>query len=132
MIYHKKGGAAVEKKCLKCGREVPEDQTFCKTCLAEMEKYPVKPGVVVLLPHRESQSQKPIVRRRHSLLPLEDQVKLWKRRAIALAAALTISLSAAGVLGWLVVKDILEEEIPLVLPGQNYSSGTPSEVNSAE
>ncbi len=122
----------MEKKCLKCGREIPEDQTFCDSCLAEMDKYPVKPGVVVLLPHREKQSQKPVTRRRHSLLPLEDQVKIWKHRAIVLAAALVISLLTTGVLGWLVVQDILEEDVPLILPGQNYSSGTPSEVNSPE
>ena len=121
-----------EKKCLKCGREIPEDQTFCNACLAEMEKHPVKPGVVVLLPHRDNQSQKPPARRRHSLLPLEEQVKLWKRRALALAAALLITLSASGVLGWLVVKDILEDQIPLILPGQNYSSGTPSEATPAD
>ena len=38
--------------CMKCGKEVSEDQVFCPECLAEMERYPVKPGTPVLLPHR--------------------------------------------------------------------------------
>ena len=39
--------------CMKCGKEVSEDQVFCPECLAEMDRYPVKPGTPVLLPHRE-------------------------------------------------------------------------------
>ena len=39
--------------CMKCGKEVSEGQVFCEECLTEMERYPVKPGTPVLLPHRE-------------------------------------------------------------------------------
>ena len=39
--------------CMKCGKEVSEEQAFCEECLAEMERYPVKPGTPVLLPHRD-------------------------------------------------------------------------------
>ena len=38
--------------CMKCGKEVSEDQVFCEECLAEMDKYPVKPGTPLLLPSR--------------------------------------------------------------------------------
>ena len=40
--------------CMKCGKAVSEGQLFCESCLAEMERYPVKPGTPVLLPHREA------------------------------------------------------------------------------
>ena len=38
--------------CVKCGREIPEDQVFCEICLTEMENYPVKPGTAVHIPPR--------------------------------------------------------------------------------
>ena len=43
-------------KCLKCGRET--DQTFCQACREEMEKYPVKPGTIVLLPKERPSGKK--------------------------------------------------------------------------
>ena len=36
--------------CMKCGREMPLGQVFCKDCLADMANYPVKPGTPVVLP----------------------------------------------------------------------------------
>ena len=44
--------------CMKCGREIDEAQAFCAGCLEEMEKYPVKPDVVVKLPNRQLLTQK--------------------------------------------------------------------------
>ena len=38
--------------CMKCGKEVKENQVFCDACLVIMEKYPVKPGTHIQLPHR--------------------------------------------------------------------------------
>ena len=29
--------------CMKCGREIPEQQTFCDVCLEVMSQYPVNP-----------------------------------------------------------------------------------------
>ena len=111
-----------EKKCLKCGRPCREDQAFCGECLAEMEKYPVKPGVVVLLPQREQSVPRPAGRRRTAPSP-EEQVNKLKRRVVALRLALLLALGAVGGLVWLTVSDYLagqEETGPL--PGQNYSS----------
>ena len=42
--------------CMKCGREISDDNVFCTDCLLEMEKYPVDSGVVVLLPRRRESS----------------------------------------------------------------------------
>ena len=44
--------------CLKCGREVQDKESFCPTCLEEMEKYPVNPDVVVTLPQRNSNAER--------------------------------------------------------------------------
>ena len=108
-----------EKQCPKCGRNAAEDQAFCAECLAQMEKYPVKPGVVVLLPQRD-QSTKPTKRRHHTVTPEERIVKL-KKRISALTIALILALSAAGVFGWLALSDLLQD-VDVRLPGQNYSS----------
>ena len=39
-------------KCLKCGAEYPSEQVFCDECLADMARYPVKPGTPVIIPRR--------------------------------------------------------------------------------
>ena len=46
--------------CMKCGKEVSEDQVFCPECLAEMERYPVKPGTPVLQCYNKADLVKPI------------------------------------------------------------------------
>ena len=110
------------RKCPKCGRDAAEHMAFCTECLAEMEKYPVKPGVVVLLPQREKEHRP--VRRRHASLSPEEQLVRMKKRISALALALVLALGAAGLLGWMAATDFLQET-PVRLPGQNYSSETP-------
>ena len=112
-----------EKKCVKCGRPAAADQAFCPDCLAEAEKYPVKPGVVVLLP-RHDQNAKPTSRRKHPAAAPEEQIQKLKQRVNALWLALILALSTAGFLGWALVEDYLEEERSNLLPGQNYSAET--------
>lgn len=120
-----------EKKCLKCGRPCPEDQPFCGECQTEMEKYPVKPGVVVLLPQHEPVSR-PAVRRRVTPPSPEEQVARLKKRLVALRIALLLSLAAAGVLGWFVATEYFEEDENVRLPGQNYSSETTAAPSETE
>ena len=112
-----------EKSCLKCGRPCSEDQSFCGECLAEMTKYPVKPGVVVLLP-RQDRTPRPTPRRRYAAPDPEEQLEKLKKQVIALWLALILALSAAGVLGWHVLSDYMEQQANKLLPGQNYSSET--------
>lgn len=108
--------------CMKCGREVKPGQVFCDECLEEMEKYPVKPGVVVLLPHRPAAVPKPSPKRRHPVISPEEQVVRLKQRVTRLTLALILATAVALGAGWLVVSDLLKnDEIPF-LPGQNYSS----------
>ena len=65
--------------CIKCGTKVPEDQVFCNTCLADMEKYPVKPDITVTLPQRK---EAPVSRKksRKRALPPEEQLRRVKSK----------------------------------------------------
>ena len=99
----------------------------CKECLAEMEKYPVKPGTVVLLPsRRENSAVKKTPKRR--TVPLEDQVKTLKKRVktLTIALAVCLLLLAAGVA--YMVEHLSETHFK---PGQNYTSVSTS-VESVE
>ena len=57
--------------CMKCGRDVDPDQVFCDQCREVMARYPVKPGIVVQLPHRHQQPVKKQPARRHPVLSAE-------------------------------------------------------------
>ncbi len=39
--------------CMRCGKEVEENQVFCAACLQDMERHPVKPGTPIQLPNRK-------------------------------------------------------------------------------
>ena len=117
--------------CMKCGREVDAEQVFCADCLAEMEKYPVKPGTVVTLPQRPAQNPaKKQSGRRHPALPLEEQVTRLKKRLIATGVALALALAMVAGLCALLVTQYLNGADKL-LPGQNYSSATSTQPGGA-
>ena len=118
--------------CMKCGREIAEGQVFCDGCLAEMGKYPVKPGTLVRLPERRSEpvGKKPHPRRKQAAAP-EEQVKKLRRTLRRLIAALVVSLILLGVSGYFAVVHLLESRI-VVLPGQNYSAIVSEETGEAE
>lgn len=111
--------------CIKCGREIDPGEVFCSICLEEMEKHPVKPGTVVLLPPKQAEYlPKKQPRRRHIPSP-EDQVKRLKRRCRILVAVLLLTLAAAGFLGYVAREAIGQLDIQKFW-GQNYSSVTES------
>ena len=66
-------------RCMKCGRDTENEQVFCESCREIMAKYPVKPGTVVQLPHRDQQIQKKQTIRRHVTLSVEEQIKRLRR-----------------------------------------------------
>ena len=105
--------------CMKCGRETESEQVFCQDCQLEMEKYPVKPGTVVQLPKQQDPAPKKCGNRR--VIPLEDQVKILRKRVKVLTALLVI---AVGLIAALAVPTVLYFEEEHFLPGQNYSSIT--------
>lgn len=118
--------------CMKCGREIEESHVFCRECLAEMEKYPVKPGTVVQLPHVPSyQAAKKPPQRRKAAPPLEDQVKVLRKWARMLAFALVLAIALLLGAGYLAVQQYIDMENK-VLPGQNYSSDANPTVSTSD
>ena len=109
-------------QCMKCGREIAAGQVFCEGCLADMEKYPVKPGTPVHLPPRKAEPpvKKAPARRRPTL---EEQVRSLKKRLWIVSVALTLVLALLAGALYLTVDYIVENQ-GKPLPGQNYSSET--------
>ena len=94
--------------CVKCGREIPEDQVFCEHCLAEMERYPVNPYTAIHIPARPQEEivKKP-VKRKH--IPTAEELllktrKKLRRNRIVVAMLLLI----CGVLSFVVGQMVLE------------------------
>ena len=107
--------------CMRCGREIQDNQVFCPECLAEMEKCPVRPDAPVRLPRRPD----PALRRssRKKGPPEEEQVRSLKKQVVLLRWVLAAAIAAIIFLTIPMVQDLVEENIAL-LPGQNYSSDT--------
>lgn len=106
--------------CMKCGRDTIAEQVFCPDCLQEMEKYPVRPGTVVQLPNRSIQSAaKKTVKKR--TVPLEDQVKILKKRVRNLMLALILAIALAAALSIPAVEHLMENHFAI---GQNYNTVT--------
>lgn len=105
-------------KCLKCGRET--QGTFCDTCLEDMQRHPVKPGSIVLLP-KERTATKKSPSRHPATSPetiIENQRKLIHRlgRCIAVLAVMLV------LIGFVLFRAIEENSKPQV--GKNYSTVT--------
>ncbi len=106
--------------CLRCGREKEEGNAFCPSCLLEMEKHPVRPNTVVVLPsHRPAVARKGNLPKRQK--PTQQQLLQKARRRcrnLTIATAV-LALLLAGVIAvsaWLYLK-------PKAAPtGQNYTA----------
>ena len=107
-------------KCLRCGREMENEQVFCFLCESVMVKHPVKPNTVVTIPDRTARVRPAPVRK--SARPEEDtahlhrtilQLRLW---VCMLLAALMLCMA---VLTW---QELNQRDKPAI--GQNYSSIT--------
>ena len=109
--------------CMKCGREIGENQVFCSLCLADMEKYPVKPGTAVQLPSRKDSPapKKPVVKRRQQPSP-EEKIKTLKKRnkRLVILWLITLMLLAATVYPTV---QFVRNHFSL-RPGQNYTTIT--------
>lgn len=109
--------------CMKCGRDVEEHQVFCEECRLDMEKYPVRPGTVVLLPNRTENTsvKKPYAKRRAVPTP-EEQVKHLKKCLRLTLTLLLVTLAALAVLMYPTVESLLNQQQFAL--GQNYTSIT--------
>ena len=105
--------------CVKCGREIPDDQVFCEACLTEMENYPVKPGTAVHIPARLPEEQpKKTVKRKH--IPTAEELLLKTRKKLRRTRILAvILLLICGLLSFLMGQAVLELDFQRIL-GQNY------------
>ena len=105
-------------QCMKCGRDANNHQVFCEICQEDMEKYPVKPGTVVLLPHyvHYNQPKRAPVR----IVTHEEQLRRLKKRSRVLAYLLALALAIAISFGMLSLYLYAEYEDKF-LPGQNYT-----------
>ena len=111
--------------CIKCGRDTVSEQVFCPDCLAEMEKYPVRPGTVVQLPSRKNTSsvKKPQKKR---TVPAEEQLKVLKKRYRNTVILLIVVTAIAVLLAFPAAEHLMEGRFKI---GQNYTTITPTEAN---
>lgn len=114
--------------CMKCGKKTEGEKVFCEDCLAEMEKYPVKPDVVIHIPaHPNNSESRKQTHRRQDLSP-EEQLTLMRRQVKIMRNAMLILLATllavSGVLAYILLQPETETNIPT---GRNYSTSTPAE-----
>ena len=109
--------------CVKCGRETREEDIFCQDCLLEMDKYPVQPGTVVLLPRRKESSAVKKTPKRHTPSSEEIIADLRHQRSVLLLL-LVACIIAIALMFKPTMHYVLDEHYEI---GQNYSSvATPS------
>lgn len=86
--------------CMKCGKEIDDQQVFCDDCLAVMAQYPVKPDVAVHLPKRNTNYERSA--RKKELTP--EQLQQHQTSLIRwLFLTVLILAAVVGLLGWLLI-----------------------------
>ena len=106
--------------CLRCGREIEEDQVFCPQCESDMEKHPVKPNTVVTIPERTARRRSAPVRT--PAQPEEDTTQLHRtilQLRLWVCMLMAVLLLCVGVLTWQELNRKNQHAI-----GQNYNSVT--------
>ena len=106
--------------CIKCGREIPLGQVFCKECLTQMAEHPVEPGTPVQLPTHKQESIRKPSNSRKARKP-EEQIARLRRRVRGLVIALISVILVAAVAISVLVNAVIKSR-NTVLPGQNYST----------
>ena len=115
-------------RCMKCGREIPEQQAFCETCLEEMEKHPVKANAIVQLPPR---TDAPVAKKktpRHRDPKPEDILRQQRLLIRCLCAALAVAVAAFVLTAVMLLKLMEQRDTPTNI-GQNYGAITESNAN---
>ncbi len=106
--------------CMKCGREIPLGQVFCKECLSQMAEHPIAPGTTVQLPvHKPAPPRKQTNPRK--LRKPEEQIARLRRRCRGLIIAL-ISVTLIGAIAISILVNVVIKSRSTVLPGQNFST----------
>ena len=114
--------------CMKCGRESEDDNVFCQNCLLEMEKHPILPETVVLLPRRRESAVTKKATKRH--IPTADEqiaeLREWVRILLVIVVVCIVAIAFMFKPTMHYVRD---EHVEI---GQNYSSVTVTTANSAD
>ena len=108
--------------CMKCGQETQAENVFCQSCLMDMEKYPVQPGTVVLLPRRREYSAIKKTLKRH-VQTSEEQIKILRKKIRILTLILLVCIAAIVLMFKPTMHYVLDEHVEI---GQNYSSVNPA------
>lgn len=111
--------------CIKCGNKIPDKQVFCPDCLADMERYPIKPGTPVQLPARPVQAVPKRVSRKKEV-PAEIRLKRQKKWITILCAMLIASWVGLGFTLISLIQELDDEAAPETV-GRNYSTLLPEE-----
>ncbi len=113
-------GGVFATNCMKCGKELKAEGVFCPGCLADMEKYPVKPNITVHLPVRRTAPTLRKKVRRQKYVKAEDQIRHLKQvRKRLWIALLTVILLFAGTVAVFFHLWDADDGVDI---GQNYSS----------
>lgn len=109
-------------KCLKCGKKTEGISLFCDECLTAMERYPVKPGTVVHIPHRKP-VQDAAVTTDFEESTLSQQLSSQRTLIRWLTTAIA-GLSILLVITAILLIHTLEKENALPMIGRNYTTST--------
>lgn len=115
--------------CMKCGREIPAGQVFCKDCLQDMERFPVKPDTPVQLPVRPVLTTPKRPARFRRAPSTEEQILRQKKLIHRLIGAMITMMLLFGMFAAAAVYYITRDDKPAI--GQNYSTAQPSDSTGA-
>ena len=109
-------------QCLKCGKKTEEQAVFCNECLEIMDKYPVKPGTVIHLPHRQPRQD---TKATSDFDEQSQAAQLAHHRGLirgltAVIAGLSVLLVITAVL----LIHTLDKTQPVSVIGRNYTTST--------
>ena len=112
--------------CMRCGKETDAEQVLCAACLADMEKYPVKPEAVVLLPTRSAPKVVPKKRP-----PISAETRIARlRRKNRILTLLVIGVAILAILFATTAIILLEQANIRRFWGKNYSTVSTTEPSS--
>lgn len=113
--------------CMKCGREIEETQVFCDFCLADMKKYPVKPGIAIQLhPRKDSHPVKKSTPKRRQPPTVEEQIIRLKKRVKSLIILWLVTFLLLAATIYPTIQFF--RDMTTLLPGQNYTTITDSSI----
>lgn len=111
--------------CMRCGKETTGNNVFCPECLAEMEKYPVKPGTVIQIPVRSAEPEPRKPARRKKEPPIEVQLASMRSLVRNLTAMVIASVTALAVVTGMLLYVLFQpdpaDQVPM---GRNYSTSS--------